>query len=113
MLDGFFAWHCDDSHSQLRLLKFTSKRSYGFDERHNLKHQNLARTCLHSTLKLITHNPISDNPVPSNEQTEQKEQNEQYDSTLYSEELVYGSKKKLANVYRGRVVTKPELAEHG
>lgn len=62
------------------------------------------------------HNPISDNPVPSNEQTEQKEQaeqTEQYDSTLYSEELVYGSKKKLANVYRGRVVTKPELAEHG
>ena len=65
------------------------------------------------------HIPTTDNPVPSNEQTEQteqteqKEQTEQYDSTLYSEELVYGSKKKLANVYRGRVVTKPELAEHG
>lgn len=44
---------------------------------------------------------------------EQATQNTEYDTSLYTEELVYGSKKKLANVYRGRVVTKQELANHG
>ncbi|KAL5258036.1 hypothetical protein ACHWQZ_G012851 [Mnemiopsis leidyi] len=54
------------------------------------------------------HNPTKENlPAAENSQTAD------YDSTLYTEDLVYGSKKKLADVYKGRVVTKLELAGHG
>ena len=54
------------------------------------------------------HNPTKENlPAAENSQTAD------YDTTLYSEDLVFGSKKKLADVYKGRVVTKLELAGHG
>ena len=53
------------------------------------------------------HKPTEENPAAESSQTED------YDTSLYSENLVFGSKKKLANVFKGRVVTKKELAEHG
>jgi hypothetical protein len=56
------------------------------------------------------HLPSEDRSTPSSEHASQSEE---YDPSLYSEDLVYGSNKKLANVYRGRVVTKQELADHG
>lgn len=37
----------------------------------------------------------------------------EYDKFVYTEELVYGSQKKLAPVYSGMVFTKQQLAEHG